>query len=71
MTLTKKEIQYNNIVLIPTDFSEVCNNAVSHGVKLAKFLGYKACVLHVINKETKAILKKNQLNRNRFGMNRR
>lgn len=61
MTSTKKENQYNNIVLIPTDFSEVCNNAVSHGVKLAKFLGYKACVLHVINKETKAILKKKKV----------
>ncbi|MEI7660968.1 MAG: universal stress protein [Bacteroidota bacterium] len=50
--------KYNNIVLIPTDFSEVCNNAISHGVKLAIFLGYKVCILHIINKETKAELKK-------------
>ena len=49
---------YNNIVLIPTDFSEVCSNAISHGVKLAMFLGYKVCILHIINKETKAELKK-------------
>lgn len=54
----KKEKKYNNIVLIPTDFSEVCGNAISHGVKLAKFLNYKVCILHIINKETKAALKK-------------
>lgn len=58
MAKTKEEKKYNNIVLIPTDFSEVCGNAVSHGVKLAKFLGYKVCILHIINKETKAALKK-------------
>jgi len=54
----KQVKKYNDVVLIPTDFSEVCNNAISHGVKLAKFLGYKVCILHVINKETKAELKK-------------
>ncbi len=58
MAKTKEEKKYNNIVLIPTDFSEVCGNAVSHGVKLAKFLGYKVCILHIINKETRAALKK-------------
>ena len=50
--------KYNNVVLSPTDFSEVCSNAISHGVKLALFLGYKVCILHIINKETKAELKK-------------
>lgn len=58
MPQTKQEKKYNNIVLIPTDFSEVCSNAISHGVKLAKFLGYKVFILHIINKETKAELKK-------------
>jgi nucleotide-binding universal stress UspA family protein len=58
MTKPTQEKKYNNIVLIPTDFSEVCGNAISHGVKLAKFLGYKVCILHIINKETKAALKK-------------
>jgi nucleotide-binding universal stress UspA family protein len=56
--MAKKENNYNNIVLIPTDFSEVCSNAISHGVKLAKFLGYKVFILHIINKETKAELKR-------------
>jgi nucleotide-binding universal stress UspA family protein len=58
MSKTPQEKKYNNIVLIPTDFSEVCGNAVSHGVKLAKFLGYKVFILHIINKETKSELKK-------------
>ena len=58
MAKEQKESKYNKIVLIPTDFSEVCGNAISHGVKLAKFLGYKVCILHIINKETKAVLKK-------------
>ena len=58
MAKTTKEQKYNKIVLIPTDFSEVCGNAISHGVKLAKFLGYKVCILHIINKETKDALKK-------------
>ena len=58
MTTEMQEKKYNNIVIIPTDFSEVCGNAISHGIKLAKFLGYKACILHIINKETKTALKK-------------
>ena len=57
MSKAKQEKKFNSIVLIPTDFSDICGNAISHGVKLAKFLGYKACILHVINKETKAALK--------------
>jgi nucleotide-binding universal stress UspA family protein len=57
-TKAKKETKFNNIVLIPTDFSEVCGNAISHGVKLAQFLKYKVCILHVINRETKSALKK-------------
>ena len=58
MANAKKEKSYNNVILIPTDFSDVCGNAISHGVKLAKFLGYSVCILHIINKETKAALKK-------------
>ena len=58
MATATKESKYNKVILIPTDFSEVCGNAISHGVKLAIFLGYKVCILHIINKETKAALKK-------------
>ena len=54
----------NNIILIPTDFSEVCNNAINQGVEIAGFLRHKICLLHVVNKETKNYLKKKNLNVN-------
>ncbi|MCX6284358.1 MAG: universal stress protein [Bacteroidetes bacterium] len=57
-TKKSKETKYDNIILIPTDFSEVCGNAVIHGIHLARFLKYKAVILHVINNETKSALKK-------------
>ncbi|MCX6285663.1 MAG: universal stress protein [Bacteroidetes bacterium] len=56
-----KETKYDNIILIPTDFSEVCGNAVIHGIHLARFLKYKAVILHVINNETKSALKKKKV----------
>jgi len=57
----KESIKYNSVVLIPTDFSEACNNAIHHGVELAKSLNYSVCILHVINKQTKSFLKKGKL----------
>ena len=60
-TKEKKEAQYEKIVMIPTDFSEVCDNAIHHGVELAQYLHYNVCILHVINKETKSFLKKERL----------
>ncbi|MCX6269811.1 MAG: universal stress protein [Bacteroidetes bacterium] len=51
----------NNIILIPTDFSEVCDNAIRHGVELAKVLNYQVTLLHVIDKATLSNLKKEQL----------
>lgn len=57
----KEKIKYNSVVLIPTDFSETCNNAIHHGVELAKSLDYSVCILHVINKQTKSFLKKEKL----------
>ena len=58
---TQEKIKYNSVVLIPTDFSEACNNAIHHGVELAKSLNYRVCILHVINKQTKSFLKKEKL----------
>ncbi len=46
-----------NSILIPTDFSEVCDNAVNHGCDLASHFNYKVYILHVITKETKKFLK--------------
>jgi nucleotide-binding universal stress UspA family protein len=57
----KESIKYNSVVFIPTDFSEACNNAIHHGVELAKSLNYSVCILHVINKQTKSFLKKGKL----------
>lgn len=53
-----QETVHNKIILIPTDFSEVCGNAISHGVRLAQTMDCSVCILHVINKETRAYLKK-------------
>jgi nucleotide-binding universal stress UspA family protein len=60
-TNTKTDAKYNSVILIPTDFSEVCENAISHGVELAQFLHYKVCLLHVVDKKTESILKKEKL----------
>lgn len=46
-------------ILVPTDFSPVCDNAVSFGVKLASANGNKVCILHIINNKTRRGLKKN------------
>ena len=48
----RKRTRYNNVILIPTDFSEVCENAINHGIELAQFLHYNVCILHVISKQT-------------------
>lgn len=53
----------NNIVLVPTDFTEVGDNAISQAAEAAKFLNYKIVVLHVIDKNTKAQLKKESLDK--------
>lgn len=51
----------NNIVMVPTDFSDTCQNAIDHAAELAGFLKYKLVVMHVINKESKSQLKKENL----------
>jgi len=43
-------------ILVPTDFSEVCNNAFNHACDLAMELNVKVIALHVITKETKSYL---------------
>jgi len=44
-------------ILVPTDFSEVCDNAITYGAKLAKILGFDLAVLHIIDKKSKSELK--------------
>ncbi|MCX6235736.1 MAG: universal stress protein [Bacteroidetes bacterium] len=45
------------IILIPTDLSEVCKNAIQHGAEIAQYLGYSVYLLHVVNKDTRDHLK--------------
>jgi len=51
-------MKLNNIILVPTDFSEVCHNAIDHAVKMAESQkDFKVCIYHVINKDTHAYFK--------------
>lgn len=52
------DTKMNNIILVPTDFTEVGNNAMKQAADAAKFLSYKTVLLHVIDKNTKSQLKK-------------
>jgi nucleotide-binding universal stress UspA family protein len=51
----------NNIILVPTDFSEVCQNAAHQAAEAARLLNYKLLLLHIINKDTRAYLKSQDL----------
>ncbi len=50
-----------NSILVPTDFSEVCNNAFNHACSLAQGLDIRVIALHVITKDTKNYLNTNNL----------
>jgi len=50
-----------DIILVPYDFSEVGDYAIEHAVDLAKTIDYDVYIFHVINKESKAKLKKENL----------
>lgn len=51
-------INKEKAILVPTDFSEACDNALNHALELAKNFEATVYVLHVINKDTKQYLKK-------------
>jgi nucleotide-binding universal stress UspA family protein len=48
----------SNIFLVPTDFSDICANAAHRAASLAKTIGFELILLHVIDKNTRAELKK-------------
>jgi nucleotide-binding universal stress UspA family protein len=52
------DTKMNKIILVPTDFSEVCENAMNQAAAAARYLNYDLALLHVIDKNTKAQLKK-------------
>ena len=53
--------QLNDIILVPTDFSETCQNAIDHGAELAEYLNLELVILHVINRDSKSQLKREKL----------
>lgn len=56
-------MKLNNIILVPTDFSDVCHNAIEYAVRMADKIGFKVFIYHVINKDTLAMFKEeNELN---------
>lgn len=52
------ETEKMNSILVPTDFSSVCMNALTHGVEMAAFLGFRLTLLHIINSDTPDLLNK-------------
>jgi len=40
----------NSIILVPTDFTEIGQNAIDHAVKAGEILKFKVVLLHVINR---------------------
>jgi len=51
--MAQNYIERNKIILVPTDFTIVGQNAIDHAVKAGEILNYKIVILHVINRETK------------------
>ncbi len=51
----------NDIILVPTDFSEVCYNAATQAAEAAQLLKHKLVLLHIVNNETRAYLKSEKL----------
>ena len=51
-------------ILIPTDFSKVCDNAINHGAEIAKSMGARLFILHILNADSMKYLKKNDLSQN-------
>lgn len=55
------EDKLNNIILVPTDFSEACENATIQAAQAALAFDFELRILHVIDKNTKAFLKHENL----------
>jgi len=57
METTEKE----KCILVPTDFSEACDNALNHAIEMAKYLNSKVYVLHVVDDLSKDFFAKDAL----------
>jgi nucleotide-binding universal stress UspA family protein len=47
-------------ILVPTDFSLISENAMMHAAGIAKQIGANLILVHIINSDTRAYLKKNR-----------
>lgn len=47
-----------NLILVPTDFSETCHHATEYAAHLAKKLNFSVLLLHVITSQTRSRLKR-------------
>lgn len=57
------EAKLNDVILIPVDFTEVSENAITHAVQMAATLKYSIHLFHVINRESRQELRKNDEDR--------
>lgn len=56
---TTNRFTYNDLIVVPTDFSEVCANAAAHAAGIAKQLNLTVCLVHIIDRNTRNWLKSN------------
>lgn len=52
--------ELNDLILVPVDFSEISENAVAHACHLAENLGYSVHLTHVINRDTKTMMRRTE-----------
>lgn len=58
---SKSARKIQHVIIVPTDFSEVCDNAINHTLQIAKHIKYTVMLLHVINKDTLSYMEKNHI----------
>ncbi len=61
LKINNQDSSVKNVILVPTDFSEVCTNAISYTLHIAKHIKHRIVLLHVINNETLSYLEKSNL----------
>ena len=57
----QRKDKYNSIVLIPTDFSEAATTQFTMEQNWQNPWATSICILHVVNNQTKSMLKKENL----------
>ena len=51
----------SQIILVPTDFSKVCDNAMNHAAEIARHIKAQLVLLHVVNADSLSFLVKRKL----------